>query len=169
MFVSAGWWVAIVTLIPAADRPYIGGSQHNSILELIFGYNGFGRLTGFETGSVGGGGTATTAGQWGATGITRLFGSEMGGQVSWLIPTSLVFLAAGLFLTWQRKRTDLDRAHWVLWGSVAARHRPHLQLRQGHHPSLLHGRPRPRDRRTGRHGCRLRSGACGTPCWAGSP
>ena len=41
----------------------------------------------------------------------------MGGQVSWLIPTALVFLAAGLFLTWQRKRTDLDRAHWVLWGS----------------------------------------------------
>jgi 4-amino-4-deoxy-L-arabinose transferase-like glycosyltransferase len=117
MFVYAGWWVAIVTLTPAADRPYIGGSQHNSILELIFGYNGFGRLTGVETGSVGGGGTATTAGQWGTTGITRLFGSEMGGQVSWLIPASLVFFAAGVFLTWQRKRTDLDRAHWVLWGT----------------------------------------------------
>ena len=37
-------------------RPYIGGSQNNSVLELIFGYNGFGRLTGNETGSVGGGG-----------------------------------------------------------------------------------------------------------------
>ena len=35
--------------------PYIGGSQNNSVLELIFGYNGFGRLTGNETGSVGGG------------------------------------------------------------------------------------------------------------------
>ena len=39
-----------------ASRPYIGGSQNNSVLNLIFGYNGFGRLTGNETGSVGGGG-----------------------------------------------------------------------------------------------------------------
>ena len=62
LVVSAGWWIAIVTLIPAADRPYIGGSQNNSILELTLGYNGFGRLTGNETGSVGGGGGATGGG-----------------------------------------------------------------------------------------------------------
>ncbi len=58
---AAGWWVAIVSLVPAADRPYIGGSQHNSELELIFGYNGFGRLSGNETGSVTGGGGALSA------------------------------------------------------------------------------------------------------------
>ena len=62
VLVSAGWWVALVTLWPAADRPYIGGSTGNSELNLIFGYNGFGRLTGNETGSVGGGGG------WGPTG-----------------------------------------------------------------------------------------------------
>ena len=55
VLVAAGWWVAVVALTPAADRPYVGGSQNNSILNLIFGYNGFGRLTGNETGSVGGG------------------------------------------------------------------------------------------------------------------
>ena len=44
MVVASGWWVAIVQLTPAADRPYIGGSQDNSLLNLIFGYNGFGRL-----------------------------------------------------------------------------------------------------------------------------
>ncbi len=54
MLLTAGWWVAAVSLWPAASRPYIGGSQHNSILELTLGYNGFGRLTGAETGSVGG-------------------------------------------------------------------------------------------------------------------
>ena len=58
LVVAAGWWVAIVELWPAASRPYIGGSQDNSVLELIFGYNGFGRLTGNETGSVVGGGPA---------------------------------------------------------------------------------------------------------------
>jgi hypothetical protein len=47
--------VAIVELLPASARPYAGGSQTNSILELTFGYNGLGRLTGNETGSVGGG------------------------------------------------------------------------------------------------------------------
>ncbi|MDX6245301.1 MAG: hypothetical protein QOE76_3024 [Frankiales bacterium] len=118
MFVSAGWWVAVVTLWPAGSRPYVGGSQTNSILELIFGYNGFGRLTGNETGSVGGGGAGAGAtAMWGPTGITRLFNSEFGGQVSWLIPTALVFLAAGLAFTVRRTRTDLERAHWMLWGS----------------------------------------------------
>ena len=69
MIVSAGWWVAIVELWPASSRPYIGGSQTNSVLELIFGYNGLGRLTGNETGSVVGGGQQGQAGQWGPTGL----------------------------------------------------------------------------------------------------
>ena len=64
MVVSAGWWVAAVMLTPAADRPYIGGSQDNNLLNLIFGYNGFGRLTGNESGSVVGGGAQGTSGQW---------------------------------------------------------------------------------------------------------
>jgi 4-amino-4-deoxy-L-arabinose transferase-like glycosyltransferase len=42
MVASAGWWLAIVELVPAADRPFIGGSQNNSILELTLGYNGLG-------------------------------------------------------------------------------------------------------------------------------
>ena len=54
------------TLWPREPRPYIGGSQDNTILNLIFGYNGFGRLTGNETGSVGGGGGAGTAPACGA-------------------------------------------------------------------------------------------------------
>ena len=61
MVVAAGWWVAIVELVPGLERPYIGGSQNNSILELTLGYNGLGRLTGDETGSVGGGGGGRAA------------------------------------------------------------------------------------------------------------
>ncbi|SNQ51971.1 putative membrane protein Glycosyl transferase and kinase domains [Frankia canadensis] len=56
LLIPAGLFVAIVELVPASSRPYIGGSQHNSLLELTLGYNGLGRLTGNETGSVGGGG-----------------------------------------------------------------------------------------------------------------
>ena len=67
VLVAAGWWVAAVALTPAADRPYVGGSQDNSILNFIFGYNGFGRLTGQESGSVGGGRVAGS--MWGPTGV----------------------------------------------------------------------------------------------------
>ncbi|HVE30275.1 MAG TPA: glycosyltransferase family 39 protein, partial [Mycobacteriales bacterium] len=115
LLISAGWWVAIVALVPASARPYIGGSQHNSILELILGYNGFGRLTGNETGSVGGGGGGGT-GMWGQTGWSRLFDSEIGGQVAWLLPAALILLAAGLVVTRRRPRTDRTRAALLLWG-----------------------------------------------------
>src|ERR1022692_885297 len=114
MVVASGWWVAIVQLTPAADRPYIGGSQNNSILNLIFGYNGFGRLTGNETGSVGGAGI--TGSTWGPTGLTRLFNASFGGPVSWLLPAALILLVAGLVFTLRRSRTDRTRAALILWG-----------------------------------------------------
>ena len=91
-FVAAiAWWVAIVELVPASARPYIGGSQNNSVLNLIFGYNGFGRITGNESGSVGGG-AAGTAGRWGPTGWNRLWQSDWAGQIAWLIPAALIVL-----------------------------------------------------------------------------
>ncbi len=113
MVLAAGWWIAIVSLWPAASRPYIGGSQHNSILELTLGYNGFGRLDGSETGSVGGGG-GNSGGQWGATGLFRMFGSEVGTQVAWLIPAALILGLAGLWFA--RGRGGLAvRSGLTLW------------------------------------------------------
>jgi 4-amino-4-deoxy-L-arabinose transferase-like glycosyltransferase len=116
MALTAGWWLAIVQLVPASARPYIGGSQTNSVLELALGYNGFGRITGNETGSVGGGGVGA-GGRWGATGLTRMFGSEVGGQASWLIPSALILLAMGLWLRRRAPRPDGRRAAYVLWGT----------------------------------------------------
>ena len=114
---AAGWWLAIVTLVPASMRPYIGGSQNNSILELTLGYNGFGRLTGDETGSVGGGGGGgNPGGMWGQTGITRMFDGVMGGQIAWLLPAALVCVVVGLWVTRRRVRTDRTRAAVIVWG-----------------------------------------------------
>ncbi|MER5290678.1 glycosyltransferase family 39 protein [Streptomyces pharetrae] len=112
MIVAGGWWVAVVELWPASARPYIGGSQNNSFLELTFGYNGLGRINGEETGSVGGG----QGGGWGETGWDRMFGSNIGGQISWLIPAALILLAAALLATRKAPRTDGTRAAFVLWG-----------------------------------------------------
>ena len=118
MFASAGWWVALVELVPASSRPYIGGSTNNSVLNLIFGYNGLGRLTGNETGSVTGGGAARAGGSmWGPTGWTRMFNSEFGGQASWLIPAALILAVAGLIATRHKPRVDRGRAAIILWGS----------------------------------------------------
>jgi 4-amino-4-deoxy-L-arabinose transferase-like glycosyltransferase len=110
MVVAAGWWVAIVELVPASMRPYIGGSQTNSFLEVTFGYNGFGRLSGTETGSVGGGNG------WGQTGLGRMFSASIGGQISWLIPSALILLVMGLVLRGRQPRTDARRAAYVIWG-----------------------------------------------------
>jgi 4-amino-4-deoxy-L-arabinose transferase-like glycosyltransferase len=115
LLAAAGWWVALVMLTPAAGRPYIGGSTDNSILQLTFGYNGFGRLDGNEVGSVGfGNGTGPQFG--GPASLSRLFGAEMGGQVSWLIPAALVALAALLWLSRRSPRTDRTRSAAILWG-----------------------------------------------------
>ena len=112
MLASAGWWIAVVQLTPAASRPYIGGSQNNSLWNLMFGYNGFGRLTGNENGSVTGGGSSP----WGITGLTRLFNSDFGGQIAWMLPAALLLLLAGFVFTWKRPRTDRTRAALMLWG-----------------------------------------------------
>src|SRR4051794_16563912 len=93
MVLAGGWWVAIVALWPAGSRPYIGGSQNNSILELTLGYNGFGRLTGNETGSVGGGGG--NGGGWGETGWSRLLDGPTGRLAARLPPAALLLHRAG--------------------------------------------------------------------------
>ncbi|WP_030762776.1 ArnT family glycosyltransferase [Streptomyces sp. NRRL F-2664] len=123
MVVAGGWWVAVVELWPASSRPYIGGSQNNSFLELTLGYNGLGRINGNETGSVGGGaaGPGGGGGRWGESGIDRLFSDAIGGQVSWLLPAALVLLVAGLVITWRAGRaTDsvdgMARAAFLAWG-----------------------------------------------------
>lgn len=43
-------WPLAVDLTPADRRPYVGGSQNNSVLELITGHNGLARIGGFARG-----------------------------------------------------------------------------------------------------------------------
>ena len=110
--VSAGWWVALVTLWPADARPFIGGSQTNNIWDLILGYNGFGRLTGDEIGRVGGGPGPFSEG----AGWLRLFQGELASEVSWLLPAALIAILALLWATRRSPRTSQTRAHVLLWG-----------------------------------------------------
>ena len=122
---SAGWWVLLTVLVPASMRPYIGGSQTNSFLELTFGYNGLGRITGSMEGAVVAGGASGTgsttistghAGMWGQTGITRLFDGVWGTQWSWLAPAALAGIVVALVCLARAPRTSVRRAQVVAWG-----------------------------------------------------
>lgn len=121
LVLAAGWWVVTVQLWPESARPYIGGSTDNTVMDLVLGYNGLGRIFG----NSGGGGMEAPAGMsagaagssfGGSTGLDRLFGSEMGIQISWLIPAALVALVFGLIARGRAPRTDLLRASLILWG-----------------------------------------------------
>jgi 4-amino-4-deoxy-L-arabinose transferase-like glycosyltransferase len=118
--VSAGWWLLAVSVWPAADRPYIGGSTDNNPLQLAFGYNGLSRLFGGSGNGGGGGGRGgggfggTSFG--GSTGLGRMFRGEFGLEISWLLPAALIALVAGIWLTWRRPRTDRARAALIVWG-----------------------------------------------------
>ncbi|WP_068924457.1 glycosyltransferase family 39 protein [Planobispora rosea] len=96
---SSGWWMLVVDLWPAADRPYIGGSTDNSVWDLVIGYNGLGRIFGGGGGRDGGGG-----GFGGESGAGRLFNDVMAGQISWLLPFAVLALVCGLVLVTRRSR-----------------------------------------------------------------
>jgi 4-amino-4-deoxy-L-arabinose transferase-like glycosyltransferase len=108
MVAAGGWYLLLVELWPSGSRPYIGGSQNDSILELALGYNGIGRLTGEETGGLGNLNFDAGAG--------RLFGFSMGLDIAWLLPAAVLCLGAGLVLTRRAPRTDGTRAALVSWG-----------------------------------------------------
>jgi 4-amino-4-deoxy-L-arabinose transferase-like glycosyltransferase len=108
---SVAWYVLLVDLWPSDARPSIGGSTDNTLLDLVLGYNGLGRLLGGE-GNGGGDGT----GFGGTAGFGRMVNSAFGGQIGWLLPAALVALVAGLWLTRRAPRTDRTRAALVLWG-----------------------------------------------------
>jgi 4-amino-4-deoxy-L-arabinose transferase-like glycosyltransferase len=112
---SVAWYVLLVDLWPASSRPYIGGSTDNSLLNLVLGYNGLGRILGGEGngGGAGGGGGGSFGG---SAGITRMVNAAFGGQISWLLPAALIALVAGLWLTRRAPRTDRTRAALVMWG-----------------------------------------------------
>jgi 4-amino-4-deoxy-L-arabinose transferase-like glycosyltransferase len=109
---TSGWWVAIVELLPAGARPYIGGSTTGSPLDLIFGYDGLGRIFG-ATGPGGGGGGGGFSGD---VGPLRLFDSQMFGEIAWLLPLAVVCLVVGLYQRRWAHRTDIGLAGYLLWG-----------------------------------------------------
>lgn len=108
----AGAWPLLMALTPAASRPWISGTTDNSIWSLITQYNGLGRLNGQQGGpggGMGGGGGGVFGGE---AGLTRLFNSALGPQVSWLLGFAMV---GGLAVAWfSRLRPRDPNTGWIV-------------------------------------------------------
>lgn len=130
LFCSVPWIVA-VDLVPAPSRPYVGGSTNNTVLDLVFGYNGIGRVSGgggLGPGGAGGagpmgggpgGGSMGAAGgvMGGSAGPLRLFSDALGGQIAWLLPLALLGAVAAF---WLHRRDRLRRSALILWAGWLA-------------------------------------------------
>jgi 4-amino-4-deoxy-L-arabinose transferase-like glycosyltransferase len=102
-------WLAVVDLTPAAQRPYVGGSQTNSLIELTLGYNGLNRVmdqANFSTAYIP---QRFTSGN--DVGLLRLFNANFGQESSWLL---LLGLTSAPMIVWVFRRTSLA------WHAVAS-------------------------------------------------
>jgi 4-amino-4-deoxy-L-arabinose transferase-like glycosyltransferase len=129
--VSSAWWVAIVELVPASSRPFVGGSTSNSALDLILGYDGLGRIIGQGgpggggfggLGGFGDGGPGGSGGFGGSPGVLRMFNAEWAGGISWLLPSAAIGLLAGFMARARASRTDPRLAGYLLWGGWGITH-----------------------------------------------
>jgi 4-amino-4-deoxy-L-arabinose transferase-like glycosyltransferase len=119
-------WMTVVSLVPAHDRPYVDGTQNDSLFSQVFDYNGIARL---ERGNVFAGaghpaaflvrlseaGSAPTHAV--KPGWDRLLGGVFGRDDGWLLPAALIAAVAVLAERRRADRRDPLRAAVVLWGT----------------------------------------------------
>jgi 4-amino-4-deoxy-L-arabinose transferase-like glycosyltransferase len=143
LVVSLTWAVA-VDATPADQRPFVGSSSNNSVIDLIFNHNGLARFT--ATPPQPAAGPSSTGGTtWllalfaptsphqdqGYAGPLRLIQPELGGQVGWFIPLALLGLLSGIWelrprTLWQNgtlralSATERQFTLWVLMFVVMA-------------------------------------------------
>ena len=112
-------WPVLVTLTPAADRPWISGTSDNSIWSLIFNYNGVGRIAG-QTGGPGGAAGPGGGGPFGgATGLFRLLQTSLGDQAGWLLGFAVV-AGLGLVAGTRMRRRDPNTGWTIVVGGAFA-------------------------------------------------
>jgi 4-amino-4-deoxy-L-arabinose transferase-like glycosyltransferase len=104
-------WPLAVDLTPTSARPFVGGSQNNSMLDLIVGYNGINRVVQHEEEPM----VALLPKELRAVdsdaGFFRLFNASYGQEIGWLLAAGIVSVLA---LGWLLFRRQLDRNQAIL-------------------------------------------------------
>ncbi|AYF77267.1 hypothetical protein D7D52_29455 [Nocardia yunnanensis] len=116
-------WMTVVSLLPAAHRPYVDGSHDNSLFDQVFVYNGASRTNdgfgigaaNFVTGGDGGGYRAALV-LGPDNRFDHVFGGGGGREAGWLVPLALICLLALAWAARRRPRTDHETAGLTLWG-----------------------------------------------------
>lgn len=136
-------WALVVDAVPAENRPYIGSSENNTVMELIVGHNGLSRLFGH---SRAGGGAQPAQGdaiqpprpmqnngqapnqanaqgdgmfnqEIGQAGLLRFFKTPLAKEMSWLLPFALAGLVlAGFGSPLRIPLVSSQQRGLVLWG-----------------------------------------------------
>lgn len=122
--VSAGWFVVLTMAWPTSARPYIAGSEDNTFMNLVLGYNGLARVLGRDHSGItlpsGLGPIAGVAsfGSFGARsqGWSRLLLGEFGFEIGWLVPAAALALILTIVARGRAPRTDLVRAGAIVFG-----------------------------------------------------
>lgn len=115
LVVSGGWWMAMVDLTPAGNRPYVGGSASNSVIELTLDYNGLARFLRFSADPKSG--RAVPADDQGNYdgGLGRLFNANFAPEGAWLLFSALI-CALALVLLWRQSRSSRHAASLMTIG-----------------------------------------------------
>ncbi|HTC71140.1 MAG TPA: glycosyltransferase family 39 protein, partial [Acidothermaceae bacterium] len=119
-------WMTVVSLVPQHDRPFVDGSQHDSVFAQVFDYNGvvrfehagngLGQAAPFLLAAVRQGQSLGLATAKIPPGWHRLLAGTLGRDGAWLLPATV--LSLGL-IGWTRRRGDRRdplRAAAIVWG-----------------------------------------------------
>ncbi len=119
-------WMAVVSLVPAHDRPYVDGTQNDSVFSQTFDYNGIARLQRGSDVFAGAGHPAAFLVRLSQTSSGpihsirpswhRLLSGPFGRDDGWLLPTALIAAFGVVMSRRGTSRRDELRAAVVLWG-----------------------------------------------------
>jgi 4-amino-4-deoxy-L-arabinose transferase-like glycosyltransferase len=119
-------WMTVVSLVPSPDRPYVDGTQNDSLFSQVFDYNGIARL---RRGNVFAGAghpaaflvhlseASSAPTHRSKPGWQRLLSGVFGRDDGWLLPAALIAAAGVLIARRRAGRRDPLRACVVLWGA----------------------------------------------------
>ncbi|GAA1691121.1 glycosyltransferase family 39 protein [Microbacterium sediminicola] len=109
------WWIILVSLIPASDRPYIGSTLSNNPWEMVFGYNGLGRFSATADSSDY---LSFTPPFSGDASVFRLFNEQLAGQIAWLLPAAVLSIVILWMLRFPRAVTVFLGLWLLVFGAM---------------------------------------------------